>query len=325
MQHRRLGHNGPRVSALGLGCNRMSLKQPRNDAESIATIQASIDAGINLLNTADFYGSGHNESLIGKAFKGRRDDVFISVKCGAMFDPQMTFLGIDGRPEAIKNFAAYSLQRLGVEAIDLYQPCRKDPQVPYAETIGAIKDLITEGKVRYLGVSEVGAQDLRIAHDIHPVTAIEIEYSLACRFSEREILPTARPLGIGIIPYRVLADGILSATAQPIPASAAHQMAAPRLQGDNYYHNMAVAAQLDQLAGAKGVSPAQLAIAWILAQGDDLVPLVGMTSTGRLAENLAILDISFTADELAFLDNAFAPDNIIGDRYAPAVMPFVAR
>jgi aryl-alcohol dehydrogenase-like predicted oxidoreductase len=163
MKIRQLGIHGPQVSALGLGCNGMSLKQPLNDAQSIYTIQSAIDAGINLLNTADFYGSGHNEKLIGKAIEGRRDNVFLSVKCGAMLDPNKKFLGVDCRPKAIKNFASYTLQRLGTDVIDLYQPCRMDPDVPYEDTIGAIKDLIDEGKVRYLGVSEVGAEQLRIA------------------------------------------------------------------------------------------------------------------------------------------------------------------
>ena len=331
MQTRQLGINGPQVSALGLGCNGMSLKQPRDDVQSIYTIQAAIDSGINLLNTADFYGSGHNEALIGQAIKGRRDDVFLSVKCGAMFDPNMKFMGIDGRPEAIKNFAAYTLQRLKTDVIDLYQPCRMDPNVPYEETIGAIKDLIDEGKVRYLGVSEVGADQLRIANNIHPVTAIEIEYSLACRFSENEILPTARELGVGVIPYRVLAEGILSGMAQPFIANTTElttsrrQMAPPRLVEDNYHHNMAVAAKLIPMAKEKQVTPAQLSVAWLLAQGEDIVPLVGMTSAKRLPENLATLNITLAANELAYLDDVFSQGAILGDRYAAAVMPFVPR
>lgn len=174
----------------------MAMKKPHNDQENIATIQAVLDAGINFIDVADFYGMGRGEYLVGQALKGRRDQAFLSVKCGAMFSPTGAFLGIDGRPEAIKNFASYSLQRLGVEVIDLYQPCRADPNVPYEETIGAIADLIKEGKVRHLGVSEVGGDLLRRAHRVHPVSALEIEYSLACRFIEAEILPTARELGI---------------------------------------------------------------------------------------------------------------------------------
>ncbi|MCG9736399.1 aldo/keto reductase [Pseudoalteromonas shioyasakiensis] len=191
MKLRQLGFQGPKVSSIGLGCNRMSLIQPRDDKQSIKTIQASIDSGINFLNTADFYGSGHNESLISKAIEGRRDEVFISVKCGAMFGPNQRFIGLDGRPESIKNFASYTLQRLNTEVIDLYQPCRCDPDVPYEETIGAIKDLIDDGKVRYLGVSEVGSELLKRAHAVHPVSALEVEYSSVCRFIEKDILPTA--------------------------------------------------------------------------------------------------------------------------------------
>jgi aryl-alcohol dehydrogenase-like predicted oxidoreductase len=282
MKTRQLGINGPLVSSFGLGCNGMSQKQPRDDSKSIYTIQSAIDAGINLLNTADFYGSGHNETLIGQAIKGRRDEVFLSVKCGVMLDPNMKFLGVDCRPEAVKNFALYTLQRLGTDVIDLYQPCRMDPNVPYDETIGAIKDLIDEGKVRYLGVSEVGSEQLRIANSIHPVTAIEIEYSLACRFIENDILPTALELGTGVIPYRVLGEGILSGSAhvaKPYGISAfQRQMAPPRLEEDNYHHNMGVAQKLLPMAREKKVTPAQLAVAWLLAQGENIVPIVGMSS-----------------------------------------------
>jgi aryl-alcohol dehydrogenase-like predicted oxidoreductase len=203
MRMKPLGQDGPLVSVLGLGCGGMSpQRRPGGDEESIATVQAALDAGMTLLNTADFYGMGHNESLISRAFKGRRDQAFLSVKCGMLRSPSGAFLGVDGRPNTVKNFAAYSLQRLGVDVIDLYQPARPDPSVPYEETIGAIADLIKEGKVRYLGVSEVGAGHLRRAHSVHPVTALEIEYSLACRFIEPDILPTARELGIAIVPFR---------------------------------------------------------------------------------------------------------------------------
>jgi aryl-alcohol dehydrogenase-like predicted oxidoreductase len=196
MKQKHLGGYGPAVSAIGLGCMRMSRSAApldlAKDAESIATIQAAVDHGISYLDTGDFYGMGHNEALVGQAIKDRRDKVFLSVKFGAMFSPSLQFLGHEGRPASVKNFATYSLQRLGVDVIDLYQPGRPDPGVPYEETIGAIADLIQEGKVRYLGVSEVGAENLRKAHSVHPVTALEIEYSLACRFAEHEILPTAR-------------------------------------------------------------------------------------------------------------------------------------
>lgn len=325
MRMKRLGKDGPQVAALGLGCGGMSMQKTRNDDESIATIQAVLDAGINFLDTADFYGMGHNESLIGRAIKGRRDQAFLSVKCGMMMSPSGAFLGLDGRPSAVKNFASYSLQRLGVDVIDLYQPGRPDPAVPYEETIGAIADLIQEGKVRFLGVSEVGADNLRRAHSVHPVTALEIEYSLACRFIEPEILPTARELGVAIVPYRVLADGILSGTLTGEPVGGDTRLLSPRLQGENLQHNIATASFLTKMAADKGHTPAQLAVAWLLTRGDDIVPLVGMSRRSRLSENLQILDINFSADELAALNRVFALGAIVGDRYPAFVQKFAAQ
>lgn len=322
---KRLGKDGPQVSALSLGCGGMSLQQPRNDEESIATIQAALDAGINFLNTADFYGMGHNESLVGRAIKGRREQAFLSVKFGMMMSPSGAFLGLEGRPNSIKNFASYSLQRLGVDVIDLYQPGRPDPTVPYEETIGAVADLIKEGKVRYLGVSEVGADNLRRAHSVHPVTALEIEYSLACRFIEPEILPTARELGVAVVPYRVLADGLLSGTVTGEPVGGDTRLLSPRLQGENVKHNIETVSFLKEMAADKGYTPAQLAVAWLLSRGDNIVPLVGMRRRSRLPENLQILDISFSADELTALDRAFATGAILGDRYPAFVQKFAAQ
>jgi aryl-alcohol dehydrogenase-like predicted oxidoreductase len=300
-------------------------RRPGGDEESIATVQAALDAGMTLLNTADFYAMGHNESLIGRAIKGRRDQAFLSVKCGMLRSPSGAFLGIDGRPNAVKNFAAYSLQRLGVDVIDLYQPARPDPSVPYEETIGAIADLINEGKVRYLGVSEVGADNLRRAQSVHPVTALEIEYSLACRFIEPDILPTARELGIAIVPYRVLADGLLTGSLTEATTQGNRHFLPPRLEGANLKHNIATAAILTEMAADKGYTPAQLAVAWLLSRGDDMFPLVGMSRRSRVAENVAILDIRFSADELAALDRAFAPGTIIGDRYPAFVQKLAAQ
>jgi aryl-alcohol dehydrogenase-like predicted oxidoreductase len=325
MRMERLGQDGPQVSSLGLGCGRMSMQRPRNDDESIATIQAVLDAGINFLDTGDFYGMGHNESLVGRAIKGRRDQAFLSVKFGAMMSPSGSFLGLDGRPNSVKNFASYSLQRLGVDVIDLYQPGRVDPSVPYEETIGAIADLIKEGKVRYLGVSEVGADMLRRAHGVHPVAALQIEYSLACRFIEPKILPTARELGVAIVPYRVLADGILSGTVTREPAGGDARLLSPRLQGENLERNVATASFLKEMAADKGHTPAQLAVAWLLSRGDDIVPLVGMSRRSRLPENLGTLDVGFGADELAALDRAFAPGAIVGDRYPAFVQKLAAQ
>ena len=324
MIQKQLGKHGPQVSTLGLGSH-SAVNTPQSDVELVATIHAALDAGINFLNTADFYGMGHHESLIGRAIKERREEVFLSVKFGMMLSPSGGFLGLDGRPAAVKNFAAYSLQRLGVDVIDLYQPGRPDPAVPYEDTIGAIKELIQEGWVRYLGVSEVGADHLRRAYSVHPVTALEIEYSLAARFIEPEILPTARELGVGVVPYRVLADGLLSGALTREPERGAGGFVAPRSQGENLEHNVKVAAFLQEMAADKGYTPAQLAVAWLLAQGDDIIPLVGMRRRSRLAENLAILDVQFSADELAALDRVFAPDAIVGDRYPAFVQQFAAR
>ncbi len=325
MQTRHLGKDGAHVSALGVGCNNISLRTPRDDDESLATLQAALDAGITFLDTADFYGMGHNETLLGRAIKGRRDQAFLSVKFGAMFSPTGAFLGVDGRPNSVKNFASYSLQRLGVDVIDLYQPGRPDPAVPYEDTIGAVADLIKEGKVRYLGVSEVGAENLRRAHAVHPVTALEIEYSLACRFIEREILPTARELGIGIVAYRVLADGLLSGAVAGEPPGGGSRLTPPRLQGENVEHNVAVAGFLKRMAGEKGCTPAQIAVAWLLTRGDDIVPLAGMSRRSRLSENLGALDIRLSGDELSALDRHFAPGAIQGDRYPAFVMKYAAQ
>lgn len=321
---RRLGRDGPSIGALGLGCSGMSLP-PRNDDQSIAAIHAALDAGINLLNTGDFYGMGHNEMLIGRAIRDRRDKAYLSVKCGMMLSPTGGFLGLDGRPASIKNFASYSLQRLGVEVTDLYQAGRPDPGVPYEETVGAIADLIKDGKVRHLGVSEVGADLLRRAHAVHPVTALEIEYSLACRFTEAEILPTARELGIGVVPYRVLADGLLSGAVTGEADPGRRHFTPPRLEGDNLRHNVATVEALKAMAADKGFSAAQLAIAWLLSRGDDIVPLVGMNRSARLPDNLRIFDVAFSADELATLDSAFGPGGIVGERYPAFVLKYAAR
>ena len=320
---RRLGRNGPTVSAIGLGCAGMSLP-PLDDAEGVATLQAALEAGINFLDTADFYGMGHNESLIGRALKGRREQAFLSVKCGMMRSPGGAFLGLEGRPASIKNFATYSLQRLGVEVIDLYQAGRADPQVPYEETVGAIADLITEGKVHYLGVSEVGADLLRRAHAVHPVTAIEIEYSLACRFIEGEILPTARELGVGVVPYRVLADGLLSGSVTAEKIGGNRHFLSPRLEGADLAHNIEAIAPLHAMARAKSVPPARLAIEWLLSRGEDVVPIVGIRSRARLAEALTALDPLLDAADFSLLDHAFAPGTIRGDRYPAFVQKFAA-
>ena len=324
MRTTRLGKDGPQVSALGVGCGRMSAL-PRDDAESIATLHALLDAGVSFLDTADFYGMGHNEAVIGRAIKDRRDQAFLSVKCGMMLSPSGGFLGLDGRPDAVKTYCAYSLQRLGVDVIDLYQPCRPDPAVPYEETIGAIADLIKDGKVRHLGVSEVGAENLRRAHAVHPVAALEIEYSLACRFIEAEILPTARELGVALVAYRTLADGLLSGAVQEEPTGAAAHLAPPRLKADNLKHNLRIVEALKSMAAEKGCTPAQLAVAWLLTRGEDVIPLIGMRRRSRLAENLDVLELSFESAELDALDQVFGPGAILGERYPAFVLKYAAQ
>ena len=322
MQIRRLGRNGPLVSAIGLGCMRMSNimggpqppLQGDRDRESIATIEAALDAGITLLNTGDFYGMGHNETLVAEAIRGRRDQAFLSVKCGIQRTHTGTVLGMDGRPSSIKNYAAYSLQRLGVDHIDLYQPARVDPSVPYEETIGAVADLISEGKVRYLGVSEVNADQLRKAHSIHPVAALEIEYSLASRFIERAVLPVARELGIGVVAYGVVTQGLLTGAMRKQAVDPALAASFPRFQGESLQKNLGTIEFLEHMAATKGAAPAQLAIAWMLSRGDDIVALLGMSRRSHLSENLGALDINFSSEDLDALDKVFAHGAIVGSR-----------
>ena len=324
---RRIGPAGVSVSALGLGCMGLSrgAMTPERERDAIYTIQAAIDSGITFLNTADFYSSGHNEMLVGQAIRGRRDKAFLSVKFGALVGPGGRISGLDGRPKAVKNFAEYSLKRLGVDVIDLYQPSRADPAVPYEETIGAVADLIQEGKVRYLGVSEVGASLIRRAHAVHTVTALEIEYSLASRFIEREILPTTRELGIGIVAYRVLAEGLLTGTLVKDKPPGGMFFVTPRMSGENYERNVETASAIVGVAVRKGVTPAQLATAWILSRGDDIIALAGISKSSRIDENVAALNITFTPDELAELERIFSPDAIVGARYPEHVLKWAAN
>ncbi len=326
MTTRQLGRNGPQVSALGLGCSGLSAGgNADTERDPIRTIQAAMDAGLTFLDTADFYGSGQSEMNLGRAIQGRRDEAFLSVKFGAQVAPNGRMIGLDGRPNSVKNFAAYSLRRLGVEVIDLYQPARADPGVPYEETVGAVADLIQEGKVRYLGVSEVGSDLLRRAHAVHPVAALEIEYSLACRFIEAEILPTARELGVGVVAYRVLAEGLLTGTLPPGQPPEGARYLAPRMHGENYARNVKAAGALNAVATRKGFTSAQLALAWVLSQGNDVVALAGISRPARIADNLAALDVTFTPDELAELDHTFSPDSIVGLRYPELVLKWAAH
>lgn len=312
-----MGQNGPFVSKLGLGCMRMSSVwggATPSETESIATIQEALDRGINFLNTGDFYGAGHNEMLIGKAIKDRRDDAFISVKFGAIFHNGQ-WLGLDLRPIAIKNFINYSLTRLGIETIDLYQPCRMDDSVPVADIIGTVADLIKEGKVRYIGVSEITADQLRQANNTHLISALEIGYSLADRQIESELLPTAKELGIAVVAFANTAEGLLTGEMKAPLAENDYHSHFSRFQGENLVHNLEKVEVLKQMAQHKGCTPTQLAIAWVKEQGDHIMPLVSMSRRSRLPENLKAMDIVFTPQEMNTLNTTFAIGAIRGGTY----------
>ncbi len=285
-----------------------------DETESIATIREALDEGINFLNTGDFYGAGHNEILVGKAIKGRRDEAFISVKFGAIFH-NGHWLGMDLRPIAIKNFVNYSLTRLGIDTIDLYQPSRMDDSVPVEDIIGTVADLIKEGKVRHIGVSEITADQLRLANRIYPISALEIGYSLADRQIERELLPTARELGIGVVTFANTAEGLLTGELTAPLAENDYRNHFTRFQGENLLHNLEKVEFLKQLAGQKGCTPTQLAIAWVNRQGDYIMPLVSMSRRSRLPENIAAMDIVFTTEDMNSLNATFAPGAILGGTY----------
>ena len=316
METTTLGRGGPVVSRVGLGLMGMSgVYGPADDAESIATIRAALDAGITLLDTGDFYGMGHNEMLLASALRGvPRDSVFIAVKFGAQRDPAGAFVGYDASPAAVKNSLAYSLRRLGTDYVDLYQPARLDPDVPIEDTVGAIVDMAAAGHVRYAGLSEVGAQTIRRAHAVHPVAALQIEYSLMSRGIEDSLLPVVRDLGIGVTAYGVLSRGLLStATARPGPADP--RIRFPRFREQNVARNLALVSALERLAQERGVTTAQLAIAWVLARGADIIPLIGTKRRDRLAEALGALDLALTVDELKAIEEAVPAAAVAGDRY----------
>ncbi|MDX6313365.1 MAG: hypothetical protein QOF44_2829 [Streptomyces sp.] len=327
MLNRTLGTTGPRVSALGLGCMGMSaLYGDADRTESIATIHAALDAGITLLDTGDFYAMGHNEMLVGEALRtadpAAREKALLSVKFGALRGPAGEWFGYDGRPAAVKNFAAYSLQRLGADHIDIYRIARIDPDVPIEETVGAIAELVEAGHVRHIGLSEVGAETIRRAAAVAPISDLQIEYSLISRGIEADILPTVRELGIGVTAYGVLSRGLISGHFTRDRQLGANDFRAmsPRFQGDNLDRNLDLVESLRKIAEQKGVSVAQIAIAWVLAQGEDIVPLVGARTRQRLSEALGALDAALDADELAAIERAVPSGSAAGERYPAAQM-----
>jgi aryl-alcohol dehydrogenase-like predicted oxidoreductase len=324
METRSLGTTGPRVSAIGLGAMGMSdLYGPADRAESIATIHTALDAGVTLVDTGDFYGMGHNELLIREALEGRdRDAVTISVKFGALRDPDGGWLGNSGRPELVKTFLAYTLQRLGTDHVDVYRVARVDPDVPIEETVGAIAELVQAGHVRHIGLSEAGADSIRRAAATHPISDLQIEYSLISRGIEAEILPTTRELGIGVTAYGVLSRGLLSGHWSPDRELAGNDFRAfsPRFQGENLQHNLELVEALAKIADAKGATTAQVAIAWVLAQGEDIIPLIGARRRERLDEAIGALDVALTADDRARIEAAVPAGAAAGDRYAAAQM-----
>ncbi|MFI2640036.1 aldo/keto reductase [Streptomyces sp. NPDC018610] len=327
MDTRHLGTTGPQVSALGLGCMGMSgMYGDADRAESIATIHAALEAGVTLLDTGDFYGMGHNELLIGEALRAApaasRENALLSVKFGALRDPDGGWSGFDGRPAAVKNFAAYSLQRLGVDHIDVYRLSRLDPDVPIEETVGAIAELVEKGWVRHIGLSEVGAGTIRRAAATAPITDLQIEYALISRGPEKEILPTLRELGIAVTAYGVLSRGLISGHLSREQQFAASDFRAfsPRFQGDNLRHNLSLVDSLRKIADQKGATVAQIAIAWVLSRGEDIVPLIGARTRERLDEALGALEVTLTEADLAAIEAAVPAGAAAGERYAPAQM-----
>jgi len=323
MRKVKIGQNGKEIPAAGLGCMGMSGGYgPTDDAESIATIHAALDAGIALVDTGDFYGMGHNEMLIGEALKGgKRRQAFIAVKFGNMRAPDGSMHGYDLRPAAVKNFLAYSLRRLGLDHIDIYRPARLDPQVPIEDTVGAIAEMVKAGHVRYIGLSEVGAATLRRAASVHPICDLQIEYSLISRGIEEAILPTARELGIGITAYGVLSRGLIGGHWRKDTVAAGDLRGhSPRFQGANADANLALAEALRKVAEARGITAAQAAIAWVAAQGDDIVPLIGARRRDQLAESLGALGVSLSLEDVAAIERAVPKGAAVGARYPEAAM-----
>lgn len=326
MEYRLLGRSGARVSALGLGCMGMSdFYGPSDEKESIAVIHRALDLGANFLDTADIYGIGRNEDLVGRAIRGRRDQVFLATKFGNVRNAAGQFLGINGKPEYVRSACEASLKRLGVDHIDLYYQHRVDQSTPIEETVGAMAKLKEEGKIRYLGLSEAGPATIRRAHRAHPIAALQTEYSLWTRDPEDEILPLCRELGIGFVPYSPLGRGFLTGKIKHVDDLAPDDWRRnqPRFKGENFGRNMELVQRITQIASEKGITPAQLALAWVLAQGDDIVPIPGTRRRERLDENLAALKIKLSPDDLARLNRAAPKGSTAGDRYPEAAMKVV--
>ncbi|HET6207470.1 MAG TPA: aldo/keto reductase [Terracidiphilus sp.] len=316
---RRLGAEGPEVFPIALGCMGMSgMYGASDEGESLATIHAAVDAGVNLIDTGDFYGMGHNEMLVGRALRLERDQVVLSVKFGAQRGPDGSWLGFDARPVAVKTALAYSLKRLGVDYIDIYRPSRLDPRVPIEDTVGAIADLIKAGYVRHAGLSEVGPETIRRAAAVHPIVDLQIEYSLVSRGPEAKIFPVLDELGMGATAYGVLSRGLLSSS--PVAGPEDFRSHFPRFQGENRAANQRIVGRLRELAAGRGITPVQLAIAWVLAKSPSIVPVIGARTRGQLAESLGALQVTLAAEEMAAIEAAIPPDAVAGSRYGEEQM-----
>ena len=322
MPTRRLGRDGPVVSALGLGCMGMSGGYGAADnTESIATVRAAIEAGISYLDTGDFYGMGHNELLLREALNGvPRDKVYLAVKFGSMRDPAWKHVGDDVRPQAAKNFLAYSLQRLGTDYIDLYMPARVSRDVPIEDMVGGIAEMVQAGYVRHIGLSEASAASIRRAHKVHPITALQIEYSLMSRGPEADIIPTLRELGIGMTAYGVLSRGLISATARDSQKHGEIRTRMPRFAPENFERNLGLVEALGNVAAGKNASVAQVAFAWALSRGDDIVALVGARRRDQLSEAVGAFNLRLSPADIAAIEAAIPPDAVAGARYLPAAM-----